>query len=88
MREGLYSKGSCAMLCIKKLHSTHTYVEAVTKCNPLKDWLTGAGKMIPKLHANHFRSIEKYLVSSFRYFFAQITSSVIRQSNDKIGIHF
>ena len=91
MKEGLYSKDSCAfycaMLCIKKLHSTHTYVEAVTKYNPLKDWLTGAGKVIPELHTNP-PSIEKYLVSPFWYFFVQIISSVIRQSNDKIGIHF
>ncbi len=76
------------MLCIKKLHSTHTYIESVTKCNQLKDHFIGAGKVIPKLHANHSHSIEKYLVSPFRYFFAQITSSVIRQSNDKIGIYF
>jgi hypothetical protein len=76
------------MLCRKKLHSNRIYIESVTKCNQLKDWFAGAGKMIPKLHANHSNSIEKYLVSSFRYFFAEIVPPIIRQTHDEISIYF
>lgn len=79
----------CILLCNavqEKIAEYRIYIESVTKCNQLKDWFAGAGKVISELHANHAQSIEKYLVPSFGYFFAKITSSVIRQTHDKIGI--